>query len=229
MLTDLAFFCLSNLFWKGHGGTCKDVRWVRLPITLIIQIHHPERPLAIQHRQPSGDMYSSQTKCLHVTSRWAAFAFFPHVLFPKTQEACYVIPGSNYFLGYVVFISNWCGPPTARKSCPTDCISQTAPWLTASLTATGSLKKTWNVKDLECKITSLMRRGAGSSARFSSVHLKGRPCSLPVCYTTNCLCSFCCFYLRFFVFFNLLLRRLTLWGRLERRFRLFSAHTRICS
>lgn len=108
---------------------------------------HPERPLAVQHRQPSCDRQSTN----HISASNVTLSCFSHMsLFPKTQEVWYVIPGSNYFLGYGLWFSlaTAAGLPLP-ESCPTDCISQTAPWLTASLTATGSLKKTWNIKDLE--------------------------------------------------------------------------------
>lgn len=107
--------------------------------------------------------------------------YFIHVTFQKKtpEETCNVGPGNNYFLGYGL----WFSLATATgllllEICAADYKSQTALWLTALVTVTEPWKKNKhkkNVKDLECKITNLRRRGAVRSARFSSVDLKVGP------------------------------------------------------
>ena len=122
----------------------------------------------------------------------------PRVSSAATQEAWYAIPGSNYFLGYGpwVFISNCCRPPTAPKlpnrlHLP-DC-TVTHGFADSHQRPRKKRQNEKNRKDLDCKITSLVKRGAVSSARFSSVALKGRACSGPVCHMANCMGSFSVF------------------------------------
>lgn len=146
----------------------------------MLQIHHPNR-LLYNTNKPSKSFTNQRDG--------PAFAFFPHVLFPKKQEARYVTPGSNYFLGYGLwlFINNCCRPPAAQKV-----TQQTA---SPRLHCDSRLrchrllgKKTWNIKDLESRITSLMKRPAVSSPRFSSVNFKGRGWSFS-CATQKTACA----------------------------------------
>lgn len=145
-------------------------------------------------------------KASHIERRekcfpWVAFVFYPrHFQEKKNRGNLLLGPGNNYFLGYGL----WFSLATATgllllEICAADYKSQTALWLTALVTEPWKKKINTkeNVKDLECKITNLRRRGAVRSARFSSVDFKGRPCSLPACCTANCI-RFVCFYLSVF-------------------------------
>lgn len=184
ILNDLAFFMFEKVI-QGHVRM-KD-EW-----SCISDSHCKCIASKGQSCRAKRKMFSSSCFCILTTS-----------LFRKKnpEETCYVGPGNNYFLGYGL----WFSLATATgllllEICAADYKSQTALWLTALVTVTEPWKKNKhkkNVKDLECKITNLRRRGAVRSARFSSVDFKGRPCSLPACCTANCI-RFVCFYLSVF-------------------------------
>lgn len=130
--------------------------------------------------------------------------YFIHVTFQKKKNTGNLLcgPWKQLFswLWIVVFISDCYRSPAAwnlrsRLQIP-DC-TVTYGFGDSHRAMKKKINTKENVKDLECKITNLRRRGAVRSARFSSVDFKGRPCSLPVCCTANCI-RFVCFYLSVF-------------------------------
>lgn len=169
------FFFLSNHF-LGHVG--------KKECSFLTCSHYSPSPWqgAIRDR-PSGDtQWTNQMSACNVTlSRF----LLSNILFLKTQETWCVIPGGNYFLGYGSQISlATTADLLLLQSSPTDCISQSAPWLTAS-----TLKEnTPSIKDLKKQDNKLE----------VEILLVFHPQILKVSQSPFCLRSlFSRFYLRF--------------------------------
>lgn len=137
------FFVYPIRFAKGHSGTCKGWK-------TSTALCHPEKLQCNTNNHPVICAVLKPNVCWWCRAELPSLFFPPHVLSPAKKKKNRKL--GMWFLEAIIFLAMddrfslaAAADSPLHEICPTDCISQTALWLTASLTATGSQRKT--VKD----------------------------------------------------------------------------------